>query len=188
MSPKTLKKLHWVTYDSNDGSGAFKVHTPNGIIKFNPHENGLHYIDLKDGGAPEITLVTTMRENYQVFTKNEIEGAIKAREMQAMLGHPSWCVFKHMVHARLIANCPITPNDIYTAYAIFGKNLVGIKGKTVWRQPERVVTDYVQIPRDFFALHKFVTLTADVMFVNRLAFMITFGKGVELVAVEFTPT
>ena len=34
MSLKTLKKLHRVTYDSNDGSGAFKAHTPKGAVEF----------------------------------------------------------------------------------------------------------------------------------------------------------
>ena len=48
--------------------------------------------------------------------------------------------------------------------------------------------DYVKIPRDFCALHKFVTLTADVMVVNGLAVVITFGRGVGLITVEFTPT
>ena len=35
--------------------------------------------------------------------------------------------------------------------------------------------------------HKFVTLTVDAMFVNNLAFVITFGRGIELITVEFTP-
>ena len=181
MSCKTLKKLHQVTYYNSDGNGAFKVHTLKGVNEFKPYENGLHYLDLKYGEPPEITFVQ-LRENYQDFTKKEIEGGIKAREMQVMLSHPSqW-------HARLIANCLIIPNDISTAYAIFGENLAGIRGKTVQRQPERVVTDYVKIPRDFFALHKFVTLTADVMFVNGLAFVIAFGRGVGLITAKFTPT
>ena len=47
-----------------------------------------------------------------------------------------------------------------------------------------VVMDYVEIPRDFFTLQKIITLTADVMFVNGLAFVITFGRGVGLI----TPT
>ena len=92
-----------------------------------------------------------------------------------------------MVLSTLIANCPIPLNDTSTAYAIFGENLAGVRGNTVLRGPKRVVTDYVKIPRNFFALHKFVTLTADVMFVKRLAFVIPFGREVGLITAEFAP-
>ena len=51
-----------------------------------------------------------------------------------------------------------------------------------------MVKYYVEIPRDFFTLPKFITLTTDVMFVNDLAFVITFGRGVGLITVAFTPT
>ena len=82
-----------------------------------------------------------------------------------------------MVHAKLIANCPI----------IFGDNLAGIQGKTVRQKPERVETHYVQIPKEFMTTHEFVTLMADVIFVNNLAFMITFRRGIGLLTMEFTP-
>ena len=61
-SLKTLKKLHRVTYDSADGRRVFKVHTPRGKVKFKLHENGLHYIYLKEEKTSGITLVTTVRE------------------------------------------------------------------------------------------------------------------------------
>ena len=86
-----------------------------------------------------------------------------------------------------MANCPIAQNDIPNAYAIFGGNLTGIQGKTVWQKPERVETDYVQIPKEFMTTHKFVTLMADIMFVNNLAYVITFRRGIGHLIMEFTP-
>ena len=47
--------------------------------------------------------------------------------------------------------------------------------------------DYVQIQRDLIQLNKYVMLTADVMFVNILAFVITHGKGIGLTMAEFMP-
>ena len=44
---------------------------------------------------------------------------------------------------------------------------------TVRGPPIRVDDDYVEVPRDFYELHKFVTLTADVMFINGLPFLVT---------------
>ena len=104
-----------------------------------------------------------------------------------MLGYPSRNDFKNMVHAKLIANCPISQNNIVDAHAIFHDNLTGLRGKTVRWKPERVETVYVWISLEFMKMHKFVTLTAVVIFVNNLAFVITFGRGRGLITMEFTP-
>jgi hypothetical protein len=45
--------------------------------------------------------------------------------------------------------------------------------------------EYVQIPWDFFELHKYVTLVADVMFVNGLPFLVTSSQGISLVTIEY---
>ena len=43
---KTLKSLHRGTYDSLEENGVFKVHTPQGIVKFWSHKKDLHYLEL----------------------------------------------------------------------------------------------------------------------------------------------
>ena len=86
-----------------------------------------------------------VRDNFEGFTKKEIEGAIKAWEMQVMLGHPSRNNLENVVYV-LIAKCPISKNNIINAYAIFGDNLTRLRGKTIRWKPERVEIDYVQIP------------------------------------------
>ena len=52
----------------------------------------------------------------------------------------------------------------------------------------KVETDWVQIPKEFVKMNEFVTLMADVVFVNNLAFVITFGRVIRLFTVEFTST
>ena len=47
--------------------------------------------------------------------------------------------------------------------------------------------DHVQIPRNLIQTNKYVTLKADVMFVNILMFIITYGRGIGLIMAEFTP-
>ena len=47
--------------------------------------------------------------------------------------------------------------------------------------------DYVQFPKDAIQLNKYVTLTADVMFVNNLPLMITYGREIGLITTEFLP-
>ena len=122
---KTLKEKYHVTYDSYSDRGALKVETPGRVVTFKPHENGFHYLDMNVSDHQAITVVI-VRDNFEGVTKNEIEGAIKAYDIQALLGYPSRKDFKNIMHAQLIANCPITQNYIANAYAIFGDNLAGI--------------------------------------------------------------
>ncbi len=46
----------------------------------------------------------------------------------------------------------------------------------------------MQIPRDFVQLHKYLTLVADVMFVNGLSFLVTSLQGLSLVTIEHLPS
>ena len=131
LSLNTLKNHHHVTYDSKDQDGGFKVHTSQGIIEFMPCKSGLHYLDLKDKNEVGLALVTKVRENFEGYIKKQVEGAIKACCLQAKPGHLSSKDFKAMVHANLIANCPVTTENISHAHELFGENLVGLKGKIV---------------------------------------------------------
>ena len=53
---------------------------------------------------------------------------------------------------------------------------------------ERVDPEYIGIPRDFYELHKFVILTADVMFVNGIAFLTTLSRDIRLFTCEHVPS
>ncbi len=46
----------------------------------------------------------------------------------------------------------------------------------------------MQIPRDFVQLHKYVTLVADVMFLNGLPFLVTSSRGLSLATIEHLPS
>jgi hypothetical protein len=48
--------------------------------------------------------------------------------------------------------------------------------------------DYVKIPWDFVEMHKYVTIVADVMFVNGLPFLSTSSRGISLITIEFLPS
>ena len=58
----------------------------------------------------------------------------------------------------------------------------------VRKKTERVDLEYLKIPMDFYELHKFVTLTADVMFVNGISFFITFSRDIRLISAEYIPS
>ena len=78
-----------------------------------------------------------------------------------------------MVSSKSLDNCSIVADDVTNARSIFGPNLPGLRGKTVRQMPERVVPEYLEIPRDYYRLHHFVILTVDVIVVNGLPFLTT---------------
>eukprot|EP00957_Ditylum_brightwellii_P179193 13652001-Ditylum_brightwellii.AAC.1 len=93
-----------------------------------------------------------------------------------------------MISRKTLDNCPIVASDVTNAQTIFGPNRPGLKGKTVRQRPERIEPEYLGIPRDFYRLHHFVTLTADVMFVNGLAYFTTLGRGIRFGTAEHIPS
>jgi hypothetical protein len=214
LSLKSVAEKHRFTYDSWDRNGVFKVHTQNGVVEFKPSERRLHYIDVsterdvvqhmlvtadisieeeeydKDGESvtKECMMVTTVRENLEGYTRHKIEKAKEARRLQGMIGNPTEKELEGMVREKLIANCPVTVKDIHNANRIFGPDLANLRGKTTRKKPEHVRVDYVEIPRDLVDMHKYVTLVADVMFVNGLPFLVTSSRGISLVTIEYLPS
>ena len=63
-----------------------------------------------------------------------------------------------------------------------------MKGGTVRQKHDRVDPEFTQIPKDFYELHHFVTLTADVMFVNCIPFLVTRSRDIRLNTIEFLPS
>ena len=45
-----------------------------------------------------------------------------------------------------------------------------------------------EIPRDFYTLNKFVTLTADVMFVCGIPFLVAYSRSIKFTTTEYIPT
>eukprot|EP00804_Cyclotella_cryptica_P006122 CCRYP_010732-RA/>CCRYP_010732-RA protein AED:0.20 eAED:0.22 QI:0/0/0/1/1/1/2/0/901 len=114
---------------------------------------------------------------------------MQARDAQAMMAHPSDGTFKHLVSStNAMHNLDVSIPAIAIANSLFGPDLGGVRGKTVRRKPSAVRPEYVRIPRDLYECHKFVTLTADVMFVNGLPFLVTLSRGIKLGSIEFLPS
>ena len=77
--------------------------------------------------------------------------------------------------------------NVSHAKAIFGPNISGLKGRATRKRPHRVVRGRCKIPRDFYRLNKFVTVTADMMFVSGIPFFVTYSKSIKYTTVEFIP-
>ena len=71
---------------------------------------------------------------------------------------------------------------------MFGPNLPGLGGRTTKQKPERVEPEYIGIPRRIYERHRIVILTADIMFGNGIAFLVTLSREIRLYTCEHVPT
>ena len=55
-----------------------------------------------------------------------------------------------------------------------------MRGKSTREKPERVDTSETVVPWYFYGLNKYVTLTADVTFVNRVSLLLTLSRKTSL--------
>ena len=58
-----------MTYGSQDLYGVFKVYTKKGVMEFIPHKSGLNYLNLKEHKKNGMAQVTTLRDNFEWYTK-----------------------------------------------------------------------------------------------------------------------
>jgi hypothetical protein len=78
----------------------------------------------------------------------------------------------------LIANNPVTTEDIEIAEEIFGPDIGSLKGKTTRRKPAPVINDYIEIPPELTTKQQDVILCIDGMKVNGLSFLTTISKNI----------
>ena len=114
----------------------------------------------------------------------KIEKAAISREVQAMIGHPIDRSFKEMVRHRNLSDFPVTIQDVYNALAIFGPDLAGVCGKTVRCRIEILQTYFLHIPKYFYVLHTFFTLTDYVVLVNGVAFLKNLSRDIRMFSSE----
>jgi len=135
---------------------------------------GFPYIDMQTKEA--LAMAQTILQRYKGYTKLEVQDAIAAGKAQAMIGHPTNAQFHKMVRNKTIKNCPIKPEHNTNAHSIFGPSSAGVRGKTVCQKPERVEAEPGRILDNFHCFHRFIMITADVMFVNHIAFLTTLSR------------
>jgi hypothetical protein len=182
---KTMKKQYKVMYDSVEES--FLVHQegvglPN--LLFKEHANDLHFFDPRQA---DFAFVEIVESNMQLFSKRQIAWADKARSLYATLGFPSKQDFLWILRFNQIKDCPVTIEDAMAAYKIWGPSVAILKGKTVRTKPEPVKTNTVHIPKEIREIHKEVTLTIDIFFVNQIPFFVTLSRSLYFTTMTHLP-
>ena len=170
-----------VAYDSNTGN-AFHVHKPDGTKRvFQQSKRGLYYMDTATTG---ITLVNTVEDNKSNFSNIDYSRALLARKVQKMIGRPSNRTFLKIIDNKLLPNCPVTRRDIAIATAIFGPDIGSLKGKTVRQGGTHVEATLTDIPASIMTHYRDLVVCGDIMFVNKIPFMMTISRHLKFGTAE----
>ena len=176
LSLGLLKEIYRVSYDSEKNDRAFLVHRPDrSIMRFEyfpgaSGSGGLHLLQMKSN--KEVGLVNTVQENMNQFSKRQIRNAKVAQELVAKVGYPSDKDLKSILKLGLLHNCPVSPNDLDNAVSIYGLSIPSMKGNTTQKTPDPVRTSMIPVPPELKLIHKDVVLGIDIMFVNRIPFLV----------------
>jgi hypothetical protein len=84
-----------------------------------------------------------------------------------------------------IRNCPINKQHIEMAERIFCPNLGSLKGKTTYHAPPHVVGHITLVSHDILTAHSNIHLTVNIMYINKLPFLITYSRLLRFATVEF---
>jgi len=172
-----------VSYDSHQNNGGFMMTRKDGTVRvFKKSIAGLHYCDTVEY---ETTLINTVSENKARYTERAFRQALLARRLQNIIGRPSTRDFSKIVEGNMLRNCPVTKADILAAEDIFGPNLGSLKGKTGRTKSDHVPSLVADLPYNIIKTHRNVILGFDIMFVNKIAFLVTISRNVKFGTITF---
>jgi hypothetical protein len=78
----------------------------------------------------------------------------------------------------------VTMQDVTTAHNKWGKNIAALTGKTTRHKSWHVTRDFVKVPNPLLKLHRDVTMSADIFFVNKIPLFLTLSRKICFTAVN----
>ena len=85
----------------------------------------------------------------------------------------------------MLLNNPLTIADINITEKNSGPDRGKLQGSTPRLTPQPVLVDYVAVSRDIQILHRDVSLSADIKFVNSIPFFISVSDKIKFTTAEF---
>jgi hypothetical protein len=150
-----VSRSYRVTMDTKR-SQTIWVHMNDGTsIDFRLTRNGLwvHHIDDVRHVQNMWSMLSTMSNKKQLYTKRAYKCAVMARRLQNIIMHPSMWKYQDLIIDHM-GDCPVTQADIQAAEDIFGPNLGSLKGKTVRQLNPHVAMGVNPVPREILNISR----------------------------------
>ena len=78
----------------------------------------------------------------------------------------------------------MTVSDFARSDKIYGKDIHALKGKTNRSKPKKMVINYMELPKSILDSNRNITLSIDIMYVNKIPFVTTISRHVKFTTVE----
>jgi hypothetical protein len=151
-------------------------------IRFGRTLNGMYCIDINSNEEDHVILAhQTVKGESSHFSAIDCRRAAKMRELQEVLACPSDIDLANAMEHNVIGNNPFTRRDIRVAKKIFGPDVPAMKGTTVKRKSKMPREDDISdIPSYMIKEYSDIHLSADIMHVNGIKFLISHCKHIGL--------
>ena len=144
---------------------AINVHVGD-LIQFKECADGLYYYDTKapchansnPNNTMHVTnystsLVQTVHNNKQLYSKSNVQGADRARMLQEQLGWPSNTTFTRIINNNLVHNSSVTIHDALLAQKNYGTPTPLLKGTMIRTSPTAVRVQTSPLPQQIIQQH-----------------------------------
>jgi len=118
--------------------------------------------------------VQTVEDYMKLFSKRQIAGAVRVRDLYEKLIYPSTSDFRAIVSVGGVPGSGVTTEDVKAADVIWGRSVLKMKGNTVRRNGKRMAQSIVKVPKELIKLQQDVELAIDCFFVNKHIFLTTY--------------
>ena len=95
--------------------------------------------------------------------------------------------FVDLLKRNVISNCPVTPADVEAVEHIFRPDIGLLKGKTTRRNPPIVEYPVARVPTNILKRYRKVTLCVDIMYVNRVAMLVSISRNIKFGTIKAIP-
>jgi hypothetical protein len=177
-----------VSYSS--ASGAFLVTNPKtGTDRvFTRSDRGLFYSDVAAPAGTDVSLVTTVDDKRSKYSKADYSRAEQARILQKSLMFPASKDLKSWLDKNIIRDCKLGRRDVSAADDVFGPDTAILQGKTTRKKASNDPIRLAPVPPSILKRYHAVTLCVDIMFVNRIPFLVSISQHLRFGTIELLPS
>jgi hypothetical protein len=130
----------------------------------------------------KVNSISTVTTNEARYSRQEIARARRARELMAILYHPSdETMIRTLVNGTML-NCNVTPQDVRLAAKIYGRSAPFAMGR--WKDSGPIRTSEVLVPKQ---TTKEQTIYADILAWREVPFLLFIIKPLNMLMVQWLP-